>query len=88
MTTTDTTIHQLAAKSIIHDLELQMEDDGMLEDHGKVYIKTLISEVSKAANVLSKYTTLVTIDEKDNQNNEILSVMQQKDDTRFVSFLP
>ena len=37
---TDTTIHQLAAKSIIHDLELQMEhDDGMLEDHGKIYIR-------------------------------------------------
>ena len=84
LTTTDTTVHQLAAKSIIHDLELQMEDDGMLEDHGKVYIKTLISEVSKAANVLSKYTTLVTTDDKLNED-EILSVMQQKDETRFVA---
>ena len=71
--TSDTTVHQLAAKSIIHDLELQMEQD--LEDHGKIYIKNLISEVSKAANVLSKYTTLVTIDDK-SEHGDVLSSMQ------------
>lgn len=46
--------------------------------------RNLISEVSKAANVLSKYTTLVTIDDKCD-DGEVLSAMQCDDQTRFVS---
>ena len=72
----DVTVHQLAAKSIIHDLEMQMEDDNdMLENHEKFYIKHLIGEVSKAANVLSKYTTFVTTGDKCEQD-EILSTLE------------
>lgn len=49
-----------------------------------VIFRNLISEVSKAANVLSKYTTLVTIDDKCD-DGEVLSAMQCDDQTRFVS---
>ncbi len=58
------TIHQLGARSIIKDLEQQMEEDNTFDLNGKEYIAKLIGEVSRSARIPSKYTSLVSIDDK------------------------
>ena len=58
------TIHQLAAKSIIQDLEQQLEENKSLNLDGKEYITTLIGEVSRSAKVTSRYSMLVVIDDR------------------------
>lgn len=58
------TIHQLAAKSIIQDLEQQLEENTSLNLDGKEYITKLIGEVSRSAKISSKYSMLVVIDDK------------------------
>ncbi|XP_057307672.1 uncharacterized protein LOC130645639 [Hydractinia symbiolongicarpus] len=74
-TPSETTVHQLAAKSIIRDLEIQMDQDEMLVNSGRNYVKNLISDVSSSAHIMSKYTAVVTIDDK-SKENEILSVLK------------
>jgi len=58
------TIHQLAAKSIIQDLEQQLEENKSLNLDGKEYITTLIGEVSRSAKVTSRHSMLVVIDDR------------------------
>lgn len=77
-TTADITVHQLAARSIIRDLEIQMDQDEMLVETGRDYVKTLISDVSKSSHILSKYTAVVTINDKC-KKNEVLSVLKYND---------
>eukprot|EP00794_Sanderia_malayensis_P015112 gene15112-16668_t len=58
------TIHQLGAKSILRDLEQQMEDDTSLDASGKDYIAKLIGQVSRSARIPSKYTSMIAIDDE------------------------
>ena len=59
----DVTIHQLAAKSIIKDLESQFENEGSIAISSKDYLKRIISDVSKCTNVTSSFTSIVLNDE-------------------------
>ncbi|XP_065649916.1 von Willebrand factor A domain-containing protein DDB_G0292028 [Hydra vulgaris] len=61
-----TVMHQLAAKSIIKDLEMQLDDE-LFEAKSQMYIKSLIAEVSVAAHIPSKYTILTLNDDKCNE---------------------
>ena len=78
------TIHQLAAKSIICDLEQQLED-ASLDADGKDYIIRLIGQVSRCARVSSKYTSLVSIDDKC-EEGQVLCIRKYNKHKGFVLY--
>ena len=80
--TLEFTIHQLAANSIIRDLEIQMDQDLLLENNSRNYVKSLVKEVSQSAHILSKHTSVVMVDDQSDGNRILSKVAHSNDQKR------
>ena len=52
-----------------------MDQDEMLVDKGRDYVKMLISDLSKSSHVMSKYTSIATI-KANCEEDQVISLMK------------